>query len=371
MTHLKPDGHRRPASSLPLRRRRGHALGPWQNYEIAVLDCAPPAVGEVQVEVHSAGVTFVDALIASGRHQVQVPLPFIPGNEVSGVVVALGAGVTCFATGDRIACVCVCVCACVGVGGKYAERTNVRETAALRLPERMSFDEAAVFRGGFGCAHHALTQAARLQPGETVLVLGAAGAVGLAAVQLAVAAAMAARVLVSASSEEKRRVALRAGTHAAIDTHAEDWRAQVRDWTEGRGLDVVVDPVGGAATERAFRALGLGGRLLSIGFASGTIPSLPVNLALLKGASLIGIELSKFEQRFQELAAANDRALVTLYNRGSISAPLIAPPIAPSIAPSIPPPIARRFAFKHFRDALTLAATGQSAGSVVLQIKEP
>ena len=323
----------------------GRALGPWENYEIAVLDCAPPAAGEVQVEVHSAGVTFVDALIASGRHQVQVPLPFIPGNEVSGVVVALGAGVTRFVIGDRVAC--------VGVGGKYAERSNVREAAALRLPERMSFDEAAVFRGGFGCSYHALTQAARLQPGETVLVLGAGGAVGLAAVQLA--AAMGARVLASASSEEKRRVALRAGAHAAIDTHAQDWRAQVRDWTEGRGLDVVVDPVGGTATERAFRALGLGGRLLSIGFASGTIPSLPVNLALLKGASLIGIELSKFEQRFPELAAANDRALVTLYDRGSISAP----------------PIAQRFAFEDFRDALTLAATGQSAGSVVLQIKEP
>ena len=323
----------------------GRALGPWDNYEIGAWDCGAPGAGEVQVEVHSAGVTFVDALIASGRHQVKVPLPFIPGNEVAGVVVALGAGVTRFAVGDRVAC--------VGVGGKYAEHINVRDAAALRVPERMSFDEAAVFRGGYGCSYHALAQGASLRPGETVLVLGAAGAVGLAAVQIA--AAMGARVLASASSEAKRQVALRAGAHAAIDTHADDWRAQVRDWTDGRGLDVVVDPVGGEATERAFRALGLGGRHLVIGFASGSIPSLPVNLALLKGASLIGIELSKFERRFPELAAANDRALVELYSRGAISAP----------------PIAHRFAFARFREALALAATGQSAGSIVLQIKEP
>ena len=323
----------------------GRALGPWDNYEIAAWDCGAPGAGEVQVEVYSAGVTFVDALIASGRHQGKVPLPFIPGNEVSGVVVALGAGVTRFAVGDRVAC--------VGVGGKYAERINVQEAAALRVPERMSFDEAAVFRGGYGCAYHALAQGASLRAGETVLVLGAAGAVGLAAVQ--VAAAMGARVLASASSEDKRQLALRVGAHAAIDTHADDWRAQVRDWTDGRGLDVVVDPVGGEATERAFRALGLGGRHLVIGFASGTIPSLPVNLALLKGASLIGIELSKFEQRFPELVAANDRALVELYSRGAIGAP----------------PIAHRFAFARFREALALAATGQSAGSIVLQIKEP
>ncbi len=323
----------------------GSALGPWDNYAIAPWPCAAPAAGEVQVEVVSAGVTFVDALIASGRHQVKVALPFIPGNEVSGVVVAVGDGVTGFAPGDRVAC--------VGVGGKYAERINVPAAAALRFPDRMSFDEAAVFRGGFGCAYYALNQAGGVKAGESVLVLGAAGAVGQAAVQIA--AAMGARVLASASSADKRALALRSGAHAAIDTQADDWRAQVRDWTGGRGLDVVVDPIGGTATERAFRALGIGGRHLVIGFASGSIPALPVNLALLKNASLIGVELSKFEQRCPELAAANDRALVELYQRGAITAP----------------PIAHRFPFERFAEALTLAATGKSAGSIVLQIKEP
>ena len=322
----------------------GPALGPFENYAIEDIDCAAPAPGQLQVEVHAAGVTFVDALIASGRHQVSVPLPFIPGNEVSGTVVALGEGVTRFAVGDRIAC--------VGVGGKYAELINVPETAALRLPERMSFDEGAVFRGGTACAYHALAQGARVQPGESVLVMGAAGAVGLAAVQLA--AAMGARVLASASREDKRQLALRSGAAAAIDSQAPDWREQVKAWTNGQGLDVVVDPVGGDHTERAFRALGLGGRHLVIGFAAGRIPSLPVNLALLKGASLIGIELSKFERRFPELAASNDRAMVELFRRGAIAAP----------------PIAQRFPFARFREALALAATGSAAGSIVLQIKE-
>jgi NADPH2:quinone reductase len=323
----------------------GRALGPLENYTIEEWDCPPPEADELQVDVHAAGVTFVDALIASGRHQVQVPLPFIPGNEVSGVVRAVGAGVQGFQQGDRVAC--------VGVGGKYAERINVRQTAALRMPDTMPFDEAAVFRGGFGCSYHALVQGANVQPGERVLVLGAAGAVGLAAVQ--VAAALGARVMASASSAEKRGLALRAGAHAAIDTNAENWRAQVREWAGPEGLDVVVDPVGGAATERAFRALGLGGRHLIIGFAAGAIPSLPVNLALLKGASLVGVELSKFEKRFPQLAQANDRALLNLYTRGAIMAP----------------PVARRFAFERFRDALALAATGASAGSIVLQVREP
>ena len=322
----------------------GAGLGPFEQYEIRDWVCPPPEAGEIQVAVHAAGVTFVDALIASGRHQVKVALPFIPGNEVSGTVLALGAGVESFAVGERVAC--------VGVGGKYAQTICVPAAAALRVPARMSFDEAAVFRGGTACSYHALVQGARLEPGETVLVLGAAGAVGLAAVQIA--SALGARVLASASREDKRQLALAAGAEAAIDSAAPDWRDQVRQWTGGKGLDVVVDPVGGDYTERAFRALGIGGRHLVIGFAAGRIPSLPVNLALLKGASLVGIELSKFEQRWPELAAANNRAMLALYERGAIGAP----------------PIAQRFPFERFREALALAATGGTAGSIILQVKE-
>jgi NADPH2:quinone reductase len=323
----------------------GEALGPFENFQLRDWECPAPAAGEVQVDVHAAGVTFVDALIAGGRHQVQVKLPFIPGNEVSGVVVAAGPGVKGFRAGDKVSC--------VGVGGKYAQRINVPRHAALRMPEAMPFDEAAVFRGSFECSYHALVQGANVQPGEKVLVLGAAGAIGQAAVQIA--RALGARVLASASSSVKREQAMRAGAEAAVDTNADDWRAQVREWAGASGIDVVVDPVGGAATERAFRAMGLGGRHLVIGFAAGSIPALPVNLALLKAASLVGVELSKFEQRFPQLASSNSQALLNLYARGAISGPAIA----------------HRFRFDQFRDALSLAASGASAGSIVLQVQHP
>lgn len=321
------------------------SLGSLENYGIMEVDCPVPAAGEVQIEVRRAGVTFVEALIATGRHQnrVKVPLPFIPGNEVSGIVAAVGAGVSRFEVGDRVAC--------TGVGGKFAETVNAPETATVRLPDSMSFDEAAVFFGSYGCSYHALVQGAALRPGETVLVMGAAGAIGNAAIQIA--GALGARVLASASTAEKRAAALRAGAFAAVDSNSPEWRAQVDELTGSRGIDVVVDPVGGKATERAFRALGLGGRHLIIGFAAGSIPSLPCNLPLLKGASLIGIELSKFTQRFPELSAANDRALVELYVRGALKASQVA----------------HVFPFERFRDALRLAESGEGFGGIVLRVR--
>jgi|LauGreStaDraftv2_3_1035109.scaffolds.fasta_scaffold22988_2 NADPH2:quinone reductase len=322
----------------------GHKLGQFEDFSIQNLSCPEPLAGQVQVEVHCAGVTFVDALIASGRHQVAVDLPFIPGNEVSGVICGLGQGAEKFSVGDRVAC--------VGVGGKYAEVINVTESSVLKIPDSLPFAEASVFRGGFACAYHALVQGSGLSSGDRVMVMGAAGAVGLAAVQIA--AALGARVMASASSLEKRELALRYGAEIAIDSHSENWREQVRQWTAGCGLDVVVDPVGGDATERAFRSLALGGRHLVIGFASGVIPSLPINLALLKGASLIGIELSKFEKRFPVLATANEQALLQLFLRGAIQAP----------------PIAHHFQIEEFRQALSMAATGNSVGSIVLQIRQ-
>jgi NADPH2:quinone reductase len=321
----------------------GRTLGPPDCYALETLDCPAPAAGEIQIEVHAAGVTYVDALIAEGGHQRAVPLPFVPGNEIAGVVVALGAGASRHRVGDRVNA--------VGVGGKYAEIANVRETAALPLPDGMSFEQGAVFRSGLGCAYHSLVQGAALRSGEAVVVLGAGGGVGLAAVQ--VAAALGARVLASASTHEKRALALTAGAEIAIDTQAEDWRVQVRAWAGDNGVDVVVDPVGGSATERAFRALGTGGRHLMIGFASGEIPKLPGNLPLLKAASFIGIEQTKFEARHPELAAANDRALFELYRRGTITAP----------------PIAHRFPLDQFRDAFALAKTGRSAGCIVLHMR--
>lgn len=319
------------------------ALGDFENYSIQEIDCPAPSEDEVQIEVMRAGVTFVDALIAAGRHQTKVALPFTPGNEVSGVIVAVGAGVSRFKVGDRIAC--------TGVGGKFAEIVNAREAATVRLPDSMSFDEASFFLGSYCCSYHALVQGASLKPGETVLVMGAAGAIGNAAIQIATA--LGARVLASASTAEKRAAAIDAGAFAAVDSNSPQWREQVRMHTGPIGLDVVVDPVGGEATERAFRALGLGGRHLMIGFASGSIPSLPCNLPLIKGASLIGIELSKFTQRFAALSAANDQALVELYERGALKASRIA----------------HAFPFERFGDALRLAESGKGFGGIVLRVR--
>lgn len=320
----------------------GRELGSPDRYALERLDLPPPAAGEVQLRVHAAGVTFVDALMAEGGHQRHVPLPFVPGNEVAGVVQATGPGVSRLAAGVRVNA--------IGLGGKYAQLCNVPEAAALEIPASMSFEQAAVFRSGFGCAYHALAQGARLACGESVLVLGAGGGVGMAAVQLA--RVFGARVLASASSGEKRALALRAGAHVAIDTQADDWRAQVKAFAGEAGVDVVVDPVGGPFTERAFRTLGWFGRHLMIGFATGEIPKLAANLPLLKGASFIGIEQTKFEARFPALSAANDRALFALYERGMIDAP----------------PIAHRFALQDFREALKLARSGRSAGSIVLRM---
>ena len=202
------------------------ALGDFDNYSIMEVDCPAPAAGEVQIEVQRAGVTFVDALIASGRHQTKVALPFIPGNEVSGVVAAVGAGVSRFGVGDRVAC--------TGVGGKFAETVNAREAATVRLPDSMGFDEAALFLGSYCCSYHALVQGASLKPGETVLVLGAAGAIGNAAIQIA--SALGARVLASASTAEKRAAALRAGAIAAVDSNSQQWREEVRALTGPQGL---------------------------------------------------------------------------------------------------------------------------------------
>ncbi|RYZ11009.1 MAG: NADPH:quinone oxidoreductase family protein, partial [Comamonadaceae bacterium] len=272
-----------------------------------------------------------------------VPLPFVPGNEVAGVVRAVGPGVTRLAVGERVNA--------IGVGGKYAQACNVAEAAALRIPDSLSFEQAAVFRSGFGCAYHALVQGARLQPGEAVLVLGAGGSVGLAAVQLA--HAFGARVLASASGADKRDLALRAGADAAIDSQAGDWRAQVRQFAGDAGIDIVVDPVGGRFTEPAFRTLGGFGRHLMIGFAAGEVPKLPANLALVKAASFIGIEQTRFEARFPALAAANDRALFALYERGAIAAP----------------PVMHRFAFEDFREAFRMARSGRPTGSIVLCVE--
>ena len=240
-----------------------------------------PGKDEVRVQISATALGYVDALIARGRYQIRPELPSVPGGEISGVIDAVGADVDGFVAGDRVA-------AWLFAGG-LAEYAIVPAAVLIRLPAGLEPACAAGMLVDYLTAHYALFARGGLQPGETVLVLGAAGGVGSAAVQLAARAG--AYVIGSASSASKRDHAKAMGAHECIDTEAADWRDQLRQAVPGSGLDIVVDPVGGSKTEPAFRSLKKGGRHLVVGFASGEIPSLPINLALVKSASLIGVDV--------------------------------------------------------------------------------
>lgn len=300
-----------------------------------------PGPGEVRVAVKAVGVSFVDVLIAAGRYQVKPPLPYVPGTECAGVVDKVGAGVAHVRPGDRVIA--------GGYGGGLAEYSVYPAEGVRPAPGGMDFAEAAVFRVSYTTAYYALAGRAALEADETVLVLGAGGAVGVAAIQ--VARALGGRVIASASTEAKRTLALACGAQAALDSRAADWRDQVKALTEGKGVDVVVDPVGGSATEPAFRSLAWKGRHLVIGFAEGQIPQLPVNLALLKGASLVGVDIRGFGIREPEHYAANLQTLYQWHAAGKLK-----------------PAIAARYRLEDYQEAMRMAQSGATAGRVVIEI---
>ena len=234
---------------------------------------------EARVRVCAAGINYTDVLIIQKKYQLQPPLPFTPGVEAAGVVVAVGSGVTGLAPGARVGC--------LSVTGGFAEEVVLPANACFPLPDSVSFENAAVLPASYGTAWHALHDRGAAQAGETVLVLGAAGGVGLAAIQIA--KALGAHVIAAASSREKLDVCLAHGADAGIDYRTEDLRASLSRHTSGRGPDLIVDPVGGALSEAAFRSVARGGRHLVIGFAAGRIPALPWNLLLLKNAAIVGV----------------------------------------------------------------------------------
>ena len=319
-----------------------HALGAPSSFAVETIDVGAPVAGAVTVEIHAAGVSFVDVLIAAGEYQLKPPVPFTPGSEFSGIVTAVGEGVDRLRIGDRV----------LGsaLGSAFGEAAVVSANGVLPIPDTMDFHEAAVFRVSYATAYHALVQRGRLQAGETVLVLGAGGAVGYAAVQ--VAKALGARVIGSASSEAKRALATAGGADAVVESASPTWRDEVKAANDGRGVDVVIDPVGGDATERAFRALAWDGRHLVIGFAAGAIAKLPANLTLLKGAALIGVDIRQFGIFQPDVASANLMALFELYRQGLLH-----------------PPIARRFRLDDFAAAMDAARSGSSAGRIILTMR--
>ncbi len=270
-------------------------------------DPPPPAAGEIQVRLGARGVQYVDVLQLAGTYQVRPQPPFIPGSEAAGQVVAVGAGVTRFKPGDLVMS--------RHRTGAFATLANAREDACDKVPVGMSLEAAAVLRSGHGTAYHALLQRGRLQAGEWVLVHGAAGGIGIAAIQIARLSG--ARVIATASTEAKRAACLEEGADQALDYRA-GFLDRVKELTGGRGVDIVYDPIGAAVTDESLRCLSYGGRLLVLGFLGGGPASLRSNYLLIKGIEAIGVYMGGFQANQPEVFAANTREILGLASDGKI-----------------------------------------------------
>lgn len=282
-------------------------FGPLEQLDYAQIPDPIAGPAELLVDVRAASVNYLDGLIVQGQYQVKPERPFVPGAEIAGRVSAVGAGVSGFAIGDRVMG--------ASVLGGFAEKIAINASSVVRIPDFLPDEEAAGLMIGHGTAHHALKQRARLQPGEHLLVTGAAGGTGLAAVQIG--KAIGARVTAICSSAEKLAIAKANGADALIDSHG-DIRAQLKEAAGARGIDVVYDTVGGDLFDALTRTMAWNGRLLVIGFASGRIPQFPVNLALVKGYSIVGVYWGSFVKQDPGEAAANAVELLQWYEQGRV-----------------------------------------------------
>jgi NADPH:quinone reductase len=284
------------------------SLGPAENLLVTEVEAPRAGDGEALVEVAYAGLNFFDTLIIEGKYQVRPKLPFSPGGEFSGHVVALGPGAQGFAVGDRVMGACAY--------GAAAEQIAIPTTRLVKIPDGLALDKAAGLSVTYGTSMHALKQRAEMKAGETLFVLGASGGVGLAAVEIG--KAMGARVIAGASSEEKLAFVRRYGAAEAINTAGDDMRARLKELAP-KGVDVVYDPVGGPLTELALRSLAWKGRLLVIGFASGEIPRPPLNIPLLKGCDIRGVYWGEFTTREPEANRKNLAQLMDWAESGTLS----------------------------------------------------
>jgi NADPH2:quinone reductase len=285
------------------------SLGPPENLKVMDVEPPVPTKGEVVVEVAYAALNFMDKLIIEGKYQLKPAPPFSPAGEFSGRVVALGAGVKGFAVGDRV----------MGSSGFGAARERIAAPAnrLAHVPDGLPLDKAAGLSIAYGTTLHALKQRAEMKPGETLVVLGASGGVGLAAVEIG--KVMGARVIACASSDDKLDFARRYGAAETINYATEDLRARLKELTGAKGVDVVYDPVGGPLAEPALRSLGWKGRFLVIGFASGEIPRPPLNLALLKGCDIRGVYWGEFAVREPDANRDNMSQLLKWAENGELS----------------------------------------------------
>ncbi|WP_199556370.1 NADPH:quinone oxidoreductase family protein [Sandaracinobacteroides hominis] len=311
-----------------------------ESYRMTDVPAPEPGPDGVLIRVAACGVGYVDSLVALGRYQVKPPLPHVPGQEVSGVVEAAGANVQGLAPGDRVMA--------MGARG-FAELAVAPAALTVRIPASMGFEAAASLPLNYLTVWHGLKDRGALQAGETVLVFGAAGGVGSAAVQLA--KALGAQVIAAASTEEKRAFAREQGADAAIDTNPEGWRDRLKALTGGKGPNVIFDPVCGPLFEPAFRSLAWRGRHLVVGFVGGPIPALPANLTLMKGSALLGVDVRQYILFEGARVPADLKALADLAENGKIN-----------------PPLGKVYAFEDFGPALLDAISGKGRGKVVLKV---
>ena len=315
-------------------------LGPVDRLKLQDVPEPVPGPGEVVIDVHTAALNFPDTLVIEGKYQFRQAPPFTPGGEAAGVISAVGPGV------DAPIGMAVVV---VGTHGAFAEKWLVPARMILPKPEHMSFDQAAGFTMTYGTSYYALKQRAALTEGEILLVLGAAGGVGSAAVELG--KLMGATVIAAASSDEKLEFAASLGADHLINYATTELRPSLEEFTGSAGVDVVYDPVGGELTEDAFRSIAWGGRHLVVGFAAGDIPALPFNLPLLKGASVVGVFWGHWMMNYPEEAAGNVRALYELAAAGSIQ-----------------PRISAVYALDDYAEAFADVSGRSARGKVILQI---
>ena len=298
-----------------------------------------PKAGEVRIAIHAASLNFPDSLTIVGKYQFKPELPFVPGSEFSGRIDALGAGVTGLKVGDPVAG--------ISSSGAFGTHALLAAERVLPLPASFDLDDGAAFAFTYGTSHHALMDRGRLQPGETLLVLGAAGGVGTSAVQIGKAAG--ARVIAAASSDAKCSFLKTLGADDTINYSTTPLRDALKSLTGGKGPDVVYDPVGGDLAEPAFRSIAWRGRYLVIGFAVGTIPALPWNLPLLKGADIVGVFWGEFTRREPAAFRQGMAQLVQWYGEGKVK---------PAIDCKLP--------MSELRAAYTRMATRQVQGKVLL-----
>jgi NADPH2:quinone reductase len=313
--------------------------GPPETLTFEELPSPRAGAGEVVVAVKAASVNFPDVLIIQNKYQFKPPLPFTPGAELAGIVREVGAGVTQFAPGMRVAA--------YTAHGAFAEQALASASSCVPLPDDVDLAQAAAFTLAYGTSYHAVVDRAALKAGETMLVLGAAGGVGLAAVQIG--KALGARVIAAASSAEKLALCTQYGADAIIDYAHEDLRERIKALTDGRGPDVIFDPVGGSYAEPAFRSIAWRGRYLVIGFANGEIPKLPFNLPLLKGASIVGVFWGEHMKREADLGAAAFEHMIGWIREGKLL-----------------PHVSKRYSLDETPQALDDMANRRVTGKVVI-----